>query len=62
MPYPDFARWVSAAMLSGRKTAAPRLRAGLQALRHRAGLNEDFLYLFTFAYVSNTGIFVTIFT
>jgi hypothetical protein len=58
----DVARLVSAAMLSGGKTAAARSQAGLRALQLREGLKEDFIYLFTFPNVSNAGILITTFT
>ena len=60
--YLDTACLAWAARPSGRKTAAARWRAGLQALQPREGLKEDFLYLFAFSNVSNAGILVAIFT
>jgi hypothetical protein len=48
--------------MSGKKMTAARLHARLQAHQLREGLNEGFLYLFTFSKVSNTGILITIFT
>lgn len=62
MPYPDVARWVSATRTSGGNTAASGSRAGLQALRPREGVKEDFMYLFTFLNASNAAILITIFT
>ena len=62
MPYPDVARWVSAARTSGGNTEASGSRAGLQALRPKEGVKEDFIYLFTFPNVSNTAILITLFT
>ena len=62
MPYPGVARWVSAARTSGRNTVASGSRAGLHALRPTEGVEEDFIYLFTFPNVSNTAILITIFT
>jgi len=50
VPYADIAHWVSAARASCGKTAAARSR-----------FIEDFVYLFTFDNVSNTGI-LTVFT
>ena len=43
VPCPDVARWISTAGACGRKTAAARARAGLQALQKRVDLNEDLL-------------------
>jgi hypothetical protein len=45
--YPDVSRWVSAARASCGKTAAARSQ-----------FTEDFVYLFTFYNVSNTGILI----
>jgi hypothetical protein len=43
------------------KTAAARLRAELHTLQLREGLNEEFLYLYTFSEVSNSVVLITIF-
>lgn len=61
MPHPDVAAWVYAARSSVGKTAAARLRAELQTLQLGVGLNKDFLYLFTFYEVSNSGLLIPIF-
>ena len=60
VPCPDVARWVSAVRPSGGKTAAARLRAGLRALQHREGLNEDFTYLFAISNLSNAVILIAV--
>ena len=49
MPYPDVACWCGAARPSGGKTVAAKSPAG-------EGLKENFVYLFIFHKLSNTGI------
>lgn len=46
VPYTDISRWVSAARASGKTAAAT------------SQFTEDFVYLFTFYNVSNTGILI----
>jgi hypothetical protein len=62
VPHADVAPWVRAARSSVGKTAAARLRTELQTLQQlTVGLNEDFLCLFTFYEVSNSGVLIPIF-
>ena len=62
MPYPDVAHWVCAGKMSCGKIVTALSQAELQALQHRYGLKEDFIYLFIFSNISNAGILIAIFT
>jgi hypothetical protein len=62
LPCPDVARWVSAARLSGGKTAAvtSHSRAASTGVRRRFK-GGFFLCLFTFSKVTDAGILIKIF-
>jgi hypothetical protein len=53
---------VCTASVSGGETQQARSVDGLQSAQPRQHYKEDFLWLFTFPEISNTGILINIFT